>query len=107
MAAEEKPDPSSAEATVWRFLRAQYLGILWRGTPFTIEGTTEEHQNAVLEPYWRTIESDHETIMELVQLGVSQAATQWRTRLHAAPGVDSEMLDEALHYGLQPSESDD
>lgn len=78
--------------TVWRILRRSYLRTLGH------EPSDAETENLYLEPHWRAMEYDHAAIMEVVRKGFHSGVSHVHTTLHQRPGVDHEMLDEAVEY---------
>ena len=84
------------EGAVWRVLRQTYLRFA--AGPLGAERLSPEEENLALDPHLGHLESDHRLLMEVVRTAFSQGASQVHTILHGRPGVDHEMLDQAVEY---------
>lgn len=90
------------EATIWRVLRAGHLRAMLHGTGKRPDMLSAAEVNAVLEPLDAAIEHDLQNILVVVRHARADTATRLRRLLHDAPGVDHEMLDEAIDYATSP-----
>lgn len=103
--AEAEADGDGLEPTMFRFIRSLYLRLLSYGTLHTV-GMSEEQEAAMLEQHHAAMEADTRLLMTFVERGQVEAAEAWRAKIHAAEGVDHEMLDEAIDYALTTSTSE-
>lgn len=85
---------SAVEDTARVWLESLYLRLL---APDHASWTDEERRGLVARNQ-AAIEHDMGTLRELVTQGQVEVETQWRARLHAAEGLDHEMIDEAIEF---------
>lgn len=91
--------PDSMDATAWRFLRDVYLRVIGLCTIHPGQVMSIEEQNAALDRHLSVMQVDHAVLMTLIARGRDEATEDMRARMHAAEGVDHEMLDEAIEWG--------
>jgi len=83
-------------------LEACALRALMRGTGRD-HGTMEpDERAAALEPLRGALEHDERVLRVLVQQAAGDAISRMRAQLHGAPGVDHEMLDQAIEFATSP-----
>lgn len=83
-------------------LEAGYLRALLHGTGRRPESMSAEERAAALAPLLPALDHDERAIRALVAQAKASTHSALRKALHGAPGVDHEMLDQALEYALQP-----
>lgn len=83
---------------IQKLLRAAYLRALLHGTSRAPETMTQEEQDAALAPLTAHMEHDERTLAAVIEQAQAHALSRMRRVLHAAPGVDHEMLDQAIDY---------
>lgn len=88
------------DSALWRILRASYLRLLCYGSTRPPEAMDESEQNAALDAHFHAMEADMAAVRAVIDHAVSLAVTDVHTQLHSAPGLDHEMIDEAVQYAL-------
>ena len=98
---EELTPDQRIEVTIWRVLRVVYLRVELkaRSDHRTPAELTLEDANGMLEPWFEVMQTDLDILKECVHQGRLLGVTDVHTRLHGQPGVDHEMLDQAVEYG--------
>lgn len=88
----------SLEETVSRLVARSYLRVLlgvgWPGRP--LEDLSASERAELLAPWSDAMSVDVRAILTVVSRGQALALGRLRESLHAAPGIDHEMLDEAI-----------
>jgi len=93
------------EATAWRILREVHLRYIAQQQGLTLGRMTETARSALLEPKELEFLADWHALCETLAYAHSTGIERVHTRLHARPGVDNEMLDQAVEYaGYELSE---
>ncbi len=89
------------DATIWRVLRVIYLRVDLKALsdPRSPADVPTEEANELLAPWFRNMEADLEMLREVVRQGRLLGVQDVHHRLHGRPGVDHEMLDEAVEFG--------
>ena len=95
-------DESGVDETLWRFLRGVYVRLISGQTLHPGKAMTLAEENMVLDPHLAGLEHDHALLLEILGRARSTGIEAMRARLHAAEGVDHDMLDEAMAYALSP-----
>lgn len=83
-------------------LRSGYLRAVLHGTGKFAAQLSPETKDEILRAHRASIESDAKAIDTLLRHVEERTQSKLRAALHAAPGVDHEMLDQAIEYGLAP-----
>lgn len=83
-------------------LEACALRALLRGTGRTSETMDADERASALEPLRAALDHDERLLNALVSQAASDAVSLLRRQLHAAPGVDHEMLDQAIDFATSP-----
>ena len=102
---EDAPkDGVGIDATVWRYLRDLYLRLK---VPETVDRETmdEQMRTRFLEKYTDAMVADHRALMVIVHQGQSEALSILREAVHAAEGVDHEMMDEMFEFAEDAARS--
>lgn len=93
----EKPIAvKTAETTLIRVLETVYLRFLCEQTGQRPDRLTHAERITLLDTKILAFKTDFERLRECVRYAYSAGAESVHTRLHAAEGVDHEMLEEAL-----------
>lgn len=96
---------SELDATCWRILRNAVLRPLAPGvSPAEL---TAEQQTNLLEPFDRAMQNDVVMLREVLKQAYLLGVESVHHELHGQPGVDSEMLDEAIEFHSRRVEGDD
>lgn len=93
------------DATFWRILRNAVLRTL-AGGKSPIELTLEQ-QVALLEPFDKPMQNDVILCREVLKQAFLAGVESVHQELHGQPGVDSEMLDEAIEFHSKRVDGDD
>lgn len=86
------------EATQWRIVRDVALIALLRGTGKRTSDLTVQAQNDLLEPLVPTLVGAAGMLRECGQQFYLLGVNRVHLELHGQPGVDHEILDEAVDY---------
>ena len=71
----------------------------------TLHGMEDHERDAAMEPYEQTVQDAMVMLRECIAQAAMEGANSVHRSLHAQPGVDHEMLDEAVEYA--PREGND
>ena len=91
-----------ALATTRQILEAAYLRVLCKLAHRQPESLTQEDREAFLDPWQSAITHDQRLLQEVVRQAQVGAVDGIHGSLHAAPGIDHEMLDQAVAYAGEP-----
>ncbi|CAB4154408.1 hypothetical protein UFOVP650_2 [uncultured Caudovirales phage] len=100
-AAGESREPTPEEqidATAWRVIRDVALIGLLRPAGRKPSQLTLEQQNDALEPLIPTLVGAHGMLRECIRQAVLLGVNRVHVSLHGQPGVDHEMLSEAVDF---------
>lgn len=86
------------EGTVWRIVRAIHLRLIGHHIGRDLFVLSHPEQEQPLDRWHRYMERDVQQLMAVVQHARTEAIGRTHRRLHAAEGIDHEMLDEAIEY---------
>jgi hypothetical protein len=86
------------EGAAFRILRAAYLRVCCHFTGRKPERVTEGDQTDLLDRWAKTMDHDATRLGELLRQSRAQGISSVHGRLHGRPGVDHEMLDQAVEY---------
>lgn len=92
------------DAAIWKVLRASYLRLLCYGSSRPVGAMTDAEQNAALDAHFAALDIDMAAIRAVLDHHVSSTFGAMRSRLHAAPGLDHAMVDEAVSFALSAGE---
>jgi hypothetical protein len=88
------------ESTIWSILRQTYLALILDGTGVGPSSMSEPEQNLVLDPHLARLEHDVKMLAQVVAHAATEALGRFQEHLHSAPGLDHEMVDEAVAYAV-------
>ncbi len=97
---------SALDAMAWRVLRNTTLRALLKPSGKTPLDVTLERQELLLEPYTAALQSDCAQLREAFKQAYLTGVEHLQGALHGQPGVDPEMLDEAVEFHLHPQDTD-
>ena len=94
------------DAMAWRILRNTTLRALVKDSGRTTIEVTAVEADKLLEPFTSALMHDcavlREGMRQMFLLGVQRVHAQ----LHGQPGIDDEMLDEAIEFHSKPRDTD-
>jgi len=85
-------------STIRTILEASALRALLHGTSREPATMTADERVAALAPLREGIAHDERALETLISRAQAEAMSRMRTVLHGAPGVDHEMLDQAIEH---------
>lgn len=86
------------EAAVWQVLRSTYLRLLCQREGRNPARLAMDEANLILDPHLKELEHDFKLIVEVLNQAQSSGISHVHSLLHKRPGVDSEMLDQAVEF---------
>jgi hypothetical protein len=106
---DREPTPEEQiDATAWRVIRDVALIALLRPAGRKPSQLSLQEQNDALEPLIPTLVGAHGMLRECVRQALLLGVQRVHHSLHGQPGVDHEMLDEAVDFhGNLPAVVDD
>lgn len=109
MAEERQPPDITSELTeldamAWRVLRNTTLRALVHPRP-TGEVPSDEIERR-LEPFTKPLMHDAMVLREAFKQAYILGVERVHAELHGAPGIDNEMLDEAIEFHSKPQDTD-
>ena len=104
MIGDDEAPKDGVDATLWRWLREHYLRLK---LPDSVDPETmdEAMRTRFLEKHTDAMAADHRALMVIVHHAQAEALSILRENLHAAEGVDHEMLDEAFEFAEDEARS--
>lgn len=96
-------DQDRIEQTVWSVLRVIYLRIILQltGDSRVPSDLDIDQANDLLADWQAFLETDLDIFTEIMKQARLVGVDSVHRTLHGQPGVDSEMLDEAVEYGTE------
>jgi hypothetical protein len=106
----EQPDITEAlnqlDATVWRVLQQTTLRALVQGSGRTPVEVSAAEREKLLDPFTAALMRDAAMMREVLKQAYLLGVGSVHAQLHGQPGVDDEMLDEAIVFHSNPQDTD-
>ncbi len=100
-------NPTEIKATFWRVLRAAYLEVIAQEQGRSVESFTVKQANEALEPYQQSMILRQQQLEEIAEQLKLLGIERMNTELHGKPGIDDELLDDAIRFNNRPDSDDD
>jgi hypothetical protein len=92
---------TGVESYCWRVLVQSYVRVLARQQGRDWLTIPDREIHAMLEPYHRDLDRDVRALGVAIEQARSEGMSRMQSAIHHAPGLDHEMVDEAIHYALK------
>lgn len=95
---------AGVESYCWRVLVQAYVRVLARQQGREWSTISDREAHAMLEPYHRDLDRDVRALGVAIDQARAEGMSRMRDAVHRAPGLDREMVDEAIQFGFSQSE---